>query len=242
MVSARWSTYRPEVAPRLRRSGLVTVPTTVPIPRADHPARARSLGPLRAVAATAARVQAWAEATDARRRTERVLHPLRDAGWDVAHDVRLPGVDRIDHLAAGPSGVYLLASKAWQGAVTVDHKGATITPGHDHGSAWTAHGPHRSLPPAAAAVVHALATATGRSFPAPRAVVVVWAPFAERVTVCGGISYVAGEHLVDWLVGQPARLEPLGPGDLPRPRESLRAAPRSPLRVARPGTPGPVDA
>lgn len=203
------------------------MPTTVPMLLADRPAAAGVASSLRAVATAAARVHAWAEATEARHRTDRALHPLRGDGWDVVRDVRLPGVDRIDHLATGPSGVYLLASKAWQGVVTVDHKGATITPGHDRGSAWTAHGPHRSLPPAAAAVVHALAAAAGRPYPAPRAVVVVWAPFPEGVTVSAGVSYVAGEHLVDWLVGQPARTDFPGPAAAPRPREPRTARPRA---------------
>lgn len=215
------------------------MPTTVPMPRVDRAAAARVSSSLRAVATAAARVQAWAEATDARHRTERALHPLRDDGWDVAHDVRLPGVDRIDHLAAGPSGMYLLASKSWQGVVTVDHKGATITPPRDQGSAWTARGPHRSLPPVAVTVVRALAAATGRSFPPPRAVVVVWAPFPEGVTVCAGVSYVAGEHLADWLAGQPARTDSPRPGALPRPREP-RTTSRGPLRAARPRALGPA--
>jgi hypothetical protein len=200
--------------------------TMVPAPHEHRRVAAATLGSLRAVAAGAARVQSWAATAEARHRTERALLSIARAGWDIAHDVQLPGVDRLDHLAVGPSGVYLLTSKAWQGMVTVDHKGATITPQHDPGSAWTALGPHRSLPPAASAVVRALAGVTGRPVPAPRAVVVVWAPFPEQVTVCAGVSYVAGEHLADWLVGQPARPEmpPLGrPGGaigtaLPAPR------------------------
>lgn len=183
------------------------MPTTVPAPRDRRPAGASTVDPLRAVAAAAARVQTWAASTDARRRTQRALLPLRRAGWDVTHDVRLPGVDLIDHLAAGPSGVYVLASKAWDGVVTVDHKGATITPRRGPGAAWTARGPHRLLPPAASAVVRVLSTAAGRPVPPPQAVVVVWAVFPERVTVCSGIVYVAGEHLVDWLVDQPPRPE-----------------------------------
>ncbi len=182
--------------------------TTVPAVRDHRSVAGTTADSLRAVGALAARVQAWAAATEGRRRTERALHLLRDAGWDVAHDVHLPGADRIDHLAAGPSGVYLLASKAWHGLVTVDHKGATITPEHDPASAWTARGPHRSLLPAASAVGRQLSAATGRPFPTPRVVVVVWAPFPDRVTVCGGLAYVAGEHLVDWLIGQPARPAP----------------------------------
>lgn len=182
--------------------------TTVPASSNNRAGAARALPLLRTVATTAARVQAWAAATEARNRTERALDGLDGLDWDVTHDVRLPGMDRIDHLAVGPSGVYLLASRAWNGLVTVDHKGATITPARDPGSAWTACGPHRSLPPAASAVARALSPADARPAPAPRAVVVVWASFPELVTVCAGISYVAGEHLVEWLAAQPARARP----------------------------------
>jgi hypothetical protein len=178
-------------------------------------------------------VHAWAAATEARRRTELALHPLRRSGWDVAHDVRLPGLTRIDHLAAGPSGFYLLASRAWEGVVTVDHKGATITPPRDPWAAWTARGPHRELPPAASAAVRALSAATGRPFPVPRVVVVVWAAFPERVTAGAGIVYVAGEHLADWLVDQPARPAPALVGVPVRPRDP-DGAPRSrPARTPR---------
>ena len=43
--------------------------------------------------------------------------------------------------------------------------------------------------------------------PAPRAVVVVWAPFPERVTDSARVTYVAGEHLADWLIAQPRQLD-----------------------------------
>ncbi|RBY84530.1 hypothetical protein DQ241_17805 [Blastococcus sp. TF02A-30] len=159
---------------------------------------------LRAIAAAAARVHAWAAGNEARRRTAHALRDVARTGWDVDHDVRLPGGQRIDHLVAGPSGLFLLASRAWQGVVTVDHKGATITPVHDPAAAWTARGAHRSLPATASTVVRALSTTTGGHLPPPRPVVVVWAVFPEQVTVCAGVSYVAGEHLVDWLVAQPS--------------------------------------
>jgi hypothetical protein len=42
--------------------------------------------------------------------------------------------------------------------------------------------------------------------PAPRAVVVVWAPFPDAVVVSGGVTYVAGPKLAGWLDDQPRRL------------------------------------
>lgn len=196
-------------------------------PGRPAPDMSRGFLPLRAVSAAAARVQDWAAATEAHGRTTRVLAGLAPAGWTFAHDVRLTDGHRIEHLTAGPGGVFVLVSKVWHGVVTVDHKGATITPACDTGSAWTARGPHRSLLPAASAVRRALSAHTGTPAPAPRAVVVVWAPFPERVTVCGGVAYVAGERLADWLQEQPSLsapgtpLAPVAPKALtaiPRPR------------------------
>jgi hypothetical protein len=181
--------------------------TVLPSTAARHRVGGKAFDPLRIVAAAAAQVYDWATAAEGRRRTEGALRALERAGWRVAHSVALPDGGRVDHLAVGPGGVYVLDSKAWRGVVTVDHKGATITPEHDPDAAWTARGQHRSLPPLAAAAVRALTAATGGPLPAPCAVVVIWAPFPDRVAVSGGVTYVAGEHLTDWLLGQPARLD-----------------------------------
>ena len=180
--------------------------TTVPAVTARRGGGAKAIDSLRIVAAAAAQIHSWATAAEGTRRTERVLRSL-ERGWQVAHHIKLPGGGHVDHLAVGPTGCYLLDSKAWQGVVTVDQKGATITPEHDPGAAWTARGEHRSLPPVAAAVVRALTAAAGHPLPAPRAVVVIWAPFPDRVAVSGGVTYVAGEHLADWLAGQPRSLD-----------------------------------
>src|SRR4051812_45683919 len=42
--------------------------------------------------------------------------------------------------------------------------------------------------------------------PAAHAVVVVWGTFPQRVATSGDVTYVAGEHLHDWLLGQPSCL------------------------------------
>jgi len=182
--------------------------TTVPAGMARHWSAGRVIDSLRIVAAAAAHVCEWAAATEGRRRTERVLRALDRAEWQVVDDVRVPQGGYVDHVVVGPCGIYVIDSKAWRGVVTVDQKGATITPGGDPDAAWTARGRHRSLPPAAAAVAHGLTVTTGGRTPAPCAVVVVWAPFPERVAVSGGVTYVAGEHLAAWLAGQPRRLDP----------------------------------
>lgn len=164
---------------------------------------ATAIGSLRVVAAAAAQIHSAVTAAEGRRRTQQALRPLERRGWRVAHHIRLPGGRHIDHLVMRPGVVYALDSRAWHGVVTVDQKGATITPEGDPGAAWTARGQHCSLPPAAAELVRVLNAATGRHQLAARAVVVVWASFPDGVAVSGGITYVAGERLTEWLSRQP---------------------------------------
>jgi hypothetical protein len=164
---------------------------------------ARAVDPLRTMAAAAAHVHRWAATAEGRRRTAQVLQSL-DPGWHVTQNIRLPDGGHADHLAIGPSGVYVLDSRAWHGVVTVDHKGATITPEGRPAAAWTARGQHCSLAPAAAALGRAVC-ADGGSLPTPHAVVVIWAPFPEGVAVSRGITFVAGDRLAGWMSEQPRR-------------------------------------
>ncbi|TQN37881.1 nuclease-like protein [Blastococcus colisei] len=159
---------------------------------------------LRLVSAAAAQIHDWAATTEGRRRTGLALQSLDREAWQVARHIRLPDGGHADHLASGPTGGYLLNSRAWHGVVTVDHKGATITPDRRPEAAWTARGQHCSLAPAAAALGRT-ASAAGSRLPAPRAVVVIWGTFPERLALSGGITYVAGDHLVEWLSGQTRR-------------------------------------
>ncbi|NEK84270.1 NERD domain-containing protein [Blastococcus saxobsidens] len=168
---------------------------------------ATSAPPLQVVATAAAFVLQWANGAEGRRRTRQVLGRFERSGWRVTHGVALPGGATVDHLAVGPCGVYVLDSRAWPGAVTVDHKGATITPSGAPWAAWTARGHHRSLPAAAGVVARGLAAATGTRPRAARAVVVVWSPFPDGIAESGGVTYIAGERLAAWLSEQPRRLD-----------------------------------
>ena len=174
---------------------------------------------LRTVAAAANRVQSWASRAEGRHRTGLALRSLDSAAWRIARHVRLPDGSLVDHLVTGPPGAYLLDSRAWRGVVTVDHKGATITPDGRPEAAWTARGQHSSLAPAAAALGR-IPSASGDRVPAPRAVVVVWATFPERLALSGGITYVAGDHLVAWISDQARRTSE----QLPPPRTPAAAA------------------
>lgn len=196
------------------------------------PPRGANVDALRIVSSAAARVHGWAAMTEGRRRTGQVLRALDEELWQVEGHVRLPDGSRAGHLVIGSSRAYVLDSRVWPGVVTVDHKGATITPAGHPEAAWTARGQHCSLAPAVAALGPVVSPA-GTRLPAPRAVVVVWATFPERLALSGGITYVAGDRLLDWLSDQAGgtgrRLLP------PHAGASLRARPaRSLTWVARP--------
>jgi hypothetical protein len=90
--------------------------------------------------------------------------------------------------------------------VTVDQDGATITSRDASDAAWLARGEHRAATRTAARAARALAAAAGRTVPVAQSVIVVWSIFPLRVAVSGGVTYVAGEHVHDWLIGQHACL------------------------------------
>ncbi len=159
-----------------------------------------------AIDAVPRHIENWAVGAAGERQTEKALRPLERLGWHFVHDLDRPGAGNVDHLAIGPSGVYVFDSKAWRGVVTVDSNGATVTPRDDPEAAWTATGQQRALPKAATAAARALAAATGRSVPAARAVVVIWSSFPQRHAISGSVDYVAGDYLADWLLGQPKQL------------------------------------
>jgi hypothetical protein len=68
-----------------------------------------------------AKVGALAPSAGGARATARALTGL-PAGWTVLHDMAWPGRRgaRIDHVVVGPNGVFVIASQAWSGAVSVE--------------------------------------------------------------------------------------------------------------------------
>jgi hypothetical protein len=76
------------------------------------------LGPLAPIESVPA--AKWRRGVEGERRTAQLLAPLRNLGWTVLHDRRIPGsAANVDHLVVGPSGVWVVDSKLWQGRVKV---------------------------------------------------------------------------------------------------------------------------
>jgi hypothetical protein len=67
-----------------------------------------------------ANVRAWRTGAAGEERTGDVLDPLEAEGYVVLHDLRMPGSRaNIDHLVIGPTGVWVVETKSYEGALRV---------------------------------------------------------------------------------------------------------------------------
>jgi Nuclease-related domain len=74
--------------------------------------------------------RSWQRGAQGERRTARLLDRLTRDGFVVFHDLALPNSDaNVDHLAIGPTGVFVIDSKQWTGSV---HQGADGLVWHNH--------------------------------------------------------------------------------------------------------------
>jgi Nuclease-related domain len=63
-------------------------------------------------------VTAWRRGAAGERRTARLLGRLTRGGYEVFHDLAVPGSPaNVDHLVIGHSGVFVIDSKQWIGSV-----------------------------------------------------------------------------------------------------------------------------
>jgi hypothetical protein len=59
---------------------------------------------------------AWRRGAQGEQRTARLLAPLERHGYQVFHDLAVPGsAANVDHLVVGPTGVYVIDSKRYSG-------------------------------------------------------------------------------------------------------------------------------
>lgn len=63
----------------------------------------------------------WERGADGEQATAAALDVLPKESWTVFHDVRWPGrkYANVDHVAVGPTGVFVIDSKNWSGSITV---------------------------------------------------------------------------------------------------------------------------
>jgi hypothetical protein len=140
----------------------------------------------------------WRRGARGERRTARQLNRLTDRGWIIFHDLAVPGSRaNVDHLAIGPSGVFLIDSKNWRGRLA-------FAP---DGTLW-----HGSYPMTAAIAtigfeVAAIAGALGTSSSTVEPLLVIHRgaiPWGEQFL--GGVGILPGRQLVPTLLALPPQL------------------------------------
>ena len=65
----------------------------------------------------------WGRGAAGEQATAKALATLPSDSWVVLHDVRWPGrpFANIDHVAIGPTGVFVIDSRSWSGSVQLDY-------------------------------------------------------------------------------------------------------------------------
>jgi hypothetical protein len=150
-------------------------------------------------------INRWREGAEGEKQTAKQLKPLlRKAGWTAVHD-RAGRYGNRDHIVIGPSGVYLLDTKAPGGVVTVKDGVMTVRRREDPDDGYEQTSLARRMKGAAAELADDLHHATShKAWVTP--IVVIWAPFEQRSLEDHGVRWVHGKDLRDWLAGQPLKL------------------------------------
>jgi nuclease-like protein len=140
----------------------------------------------------------WRRGARGERRTARQLNRLTDRGWVVFHDLAVPGSRaNVDHLAIGPSGIFLIDSKNWRGRLV-------FAP---DGTLWHGSYPMTAVLATIGFEVAAIAGALGTPSLAVEPLIVIHGstiPWGEQFL--GGVGVLSGRQLVPTLLALPPRL------------------------------------
>ena len=139
------------------------------------------------------------------RSTERELVPLEKRGWAVAHEVPVRG-GTLDHLAVGPTGAHLLETKAFTGAATLEDGTLVVRRGDQPADTWRMNATFAGRLRRNARDARQLLGAANIAWVQP--VVVLWCDFPDRVAEHGGVAYVHGSCIADWLERRPRTVSP----------------------------------
>jgi hypothetical protein len=150
-------------------------------------------------------VEQWQDGAEGERMTEKSLRALEQDGWTVRHDIQ-QRYGNYDHIAVGPSGVYLLETKNLQGIVEIRDGVPHLSRRHDpEASARFAQIRPCALR-AAARIKDDIQRRSGHSTWV-QAVIVFWSEFPAEFAEDGALVYVHGSRLQAWLRERPDRLD-----------------------------------
>lgn len=133
------------------------------------------------------------DGAEGERKTERELRPLERAGWRVFHDVQT-GHGNYDHIAVGPTGVYLVESKNLMGVVSLEEGVPRLTRRHDPGETLSFDRVRPRALSDAARISADIQRLTGRRIWV-QAIVAFWSEFPEGLVDDGRCIFVQGARL-----------------------------------------------
>lgn len=154
---------------------------------------------------------AWRKGARGERHTARILRRLEQHGYTVLHDRALPGSRaNIDHLIIGPSGVWVVDSKAWHPATRITRR---------RGQIWVGQRPADRISAPLAYETRAVERALGCRLGAPvtvGALVAVHGPWLPRWRVwrTDGVPLLPARRVPGWIRRHP--VEHLAHGDVER--------------------------
>lgn len=151
-------------------------------------------------------VENWLAGAEGERKTAQALRRLERKGWTARHDVQRR-YGNYDHIAVGPSGVYMLETKKLEGVVEIRDGVPYLSRRHDPDATEKFTRMRSTALSAAAEIKSDIEHRCGESFWV-QAVIVFWSEFPEQVTEYDRCAYVHGSRLRDWLRERPTRLDP----------------------------------
>ena len=115
-----WQATLPQRLAGVLAAGIIAAVATAVV---VGPGLARLTGPIAAMALAwllrfrpAPATMAWRHGAQGEQRTARLLAPLERHGYQVFHDLAVPGSPaNVDHLVVGPTGVFVIDSKRYRG-------------------------------------------------------------------------------------------------------------------------------
>lgn len=164
-----------------------------------------------------AHIENWRQGAQGEKSTARALRRLERAGWAVIHDIDT-GRGNIDHLVAGPPGVFVLDSKNLPGLLSVSGGVLSVRRREDPDDGYD----DRRLTARMyrqAQQVEELLHADGVEIPV-QPIVVLWSgEFAQGSVLNTGVAWIRGRQLADVLRNRP---ETMTVEQLSRAHESLQ--------------------
>lgn len=148
---------------------------------------------------TPAHVRSWERGFDGERRTGEIVDPLRREGWQVIHDLQLPGRrDNLDHVLIGPAGVLVLETKNWSGVANFTDGELEITQPDDPDYRFKVGRLQPMMRRRALELHQHIEETTGqRVWVQP--VVVLWGEFPQGVACHGDVVFIHGTRLAPTL-------------------------------------------